>query len=286
VATWNIRAAIGPGNPFPPAWWRHVRRDRLAAIAALIGHLDADVVALQEVAVHNVDGELTDMPGELGRATGYDVRYAAVGHFPIVDPDSGTTVGASLWGNTILSRLPIAASAGMALPVAADDDHVEPVGGRDPLTGDPHPLAGVRHADALTGSREPRALVQATVESAFGPVHVLATHLTHVGSGQRRKQAAFIAGIASDLDGPVVVTGDLNGLIDAPALEPLTRTLTDAFSATGTPPGDPRRTSCGPFAIDHVLVRHLRAVACAVDRAAGDLSDHWPIRAVLEPVDA
>ncbi len=41
VATWNIRAAIGPGEPFPPAWWRHVSRDRLERIAGIIAELDA-----------------------------------------------------------------------------------------------------------------------------------------------------------------------------------------------------------------------------------------------------
>jgi hypothetical protein len=46
VASWNIRAAIGPGEPFPPAWWRHVDRARLARISAVIGAIDADVVAL------------------------------------------------------------------------------------------------------------------------------------------------------------------------------------------------------------------------------------------------
>jgi endonuclease/exonuclease/phosphatase family metal-dependent hydrolase len=285
VATWNIRAGIGPGEPFPPAWWRHVRPDRLSGIASFIGQLDADVVALEEVAVLDVDGELIDMPGELAKRTGYDVRYAAVGHFPIVDPESGRTVGASLWGNAILSRLPISASAGLGLPMAADDDLVEPVGGLDPLIGGPHRLAGVRYADAPTGSREPRSLVQATIESAFGPVHLVATHLTHVGGGQRRQQAAAVAEVVSALDGPVVVTGDLNAPVDAPALEPLAGTLTDAFAATGTPVGDPARRSCGPFPLDHVLVRDLRPIACAVDRAAGDLSDHWPVRAVLEPAE-
>jgi hypothetical protein len=38
VVTWNIRAAIGPGEPFPPAWWRHVRQDRLAGRFEGQGH--------------------------------------------------------------------------------------------------------------------------------------------------------------------------------------------------------------------------------------------------------
>lgn len=283
VATWNIRAAIGPGEPFPPAWWRHVTRERLEAIAGFIRRLDADVVALQEVAVLNVDGHLVDMPTELARLTGTDVRYAAVGHFAVVEPETGRTVGACLWGNALLSRVPIAASAGIGLPIAGDDALIEPEGALDPLTGTGHSLAGVRYADAPTGAREPRAVVSATVDTAAGPVTVLAVHLTHVGTAQRRAQAAFVANLAARTDPPVVVTGDLNAPIDAPALEPLATSLTDAFAATGTPTGDPARISCGPWPLDHVLVRGLRPVACAVDRSAGGLSDHWPVRAVLAP---
>jgi endonuclease/exonuclease/phosphatase family metal-dependent hydrolase len=49
VVTWNIRAGIGPGEPFPPAWWRHVRDDRLERIASTLLEIDPDVAGLQEV---------------------------------------------------------------------------------------------------------------------------------------------------------------------------------------------------------------------------------------------
>ena len=61
VATWNIRAAIGPGDPFPPAWWRHVDNDRMARIGGIIADLDADLVGLQEVAVLTPNGDLQGM---------------------------------------------------------------------------------------------------------------------------------------------------------------------------------------------------------------------------------
>jgi len=116
VATWNIRAAIGPG-PFPSFWWRHIDRARLERIARFIAGLDADVVALQEVGLMTVDGELVEMPGDLGRLTGMAARYAALRTFPIVDPESGATTGTGLWGNAILSRLPIRASATAWRPI-------------------------------------------------------------------------------------------------------------------------------------------------------------------------
>ena len=117
VVTYNIRAGIGPG-PFPPAWWTRVDRERLDGIARYIADGRADVVALQEVAVVTVDGVLTDMPHDLARATGLEARYAAVGHFPVIDADSGETVGAAFWGNAILSRWPIKSSRTVALPSA------------------------------------------------------------------------------------------------------------------------------------------------------------------------
>ena len=88
VATWNIRAAIGPGEPFPPAWWRHVRRERLERIAAQIVALDADVVALQEVALLTPNGDLLDQPLELARLTGRHVRYSAVHAFALIEPET------------------------------------------------------------------------------------------------------------------------------------------------------------------------------------------------------
>jgi endonuclease/exonuclease/phosphatase family metal-dependent hydrolase len=282
VATYNIRAAIGPGEPFPPAWWRHVRRDRLERIADVIRTLRADVVALQEVGLFNVEGLLIDEPAQLAELTGMDMRYAAAGHFAIVEPEDGRTSGTSLWGNAVLSSRPILGSWAAGLPIAADDELVEPVGARHPLDQSPHPLAGIAYAGAPTGAREPRALLRVEIETDREPLHVLATHFTHVGGGQRRAQAAFVADVAASLDGPVVLAGDLNAPIEAPALDPLLAVLDDAFALTGTPPGHADRISCGPWPIDHVLVRGMSVSGCRVVREAGDASDHWPVVATLE----
>ena len=128
VATWNIRAAIGPGEPFPPAWWRHVRRDRLERIAQQIVDLDADVVALQEVALLTPHGELLDQALELARLTDRHVRYAAVHAFALVEPEDGRAIGAATWGNALLTRVPIDDGFAVGLPLGGDDEAVEPVG--------------------------------------------------------------------------------------------------------------------------------------------------------------
>jgi endonuclease/exonuclease/phosphatase family metal-dependent hydrolase len=274
VATWNIRAAIGTG-PFPSFWWRHIDRGRLAEIGAFIASLDADVVALQEVGLISADGVAFELPGDLARMTGMEPRYAAVHTFPVVDATTGARTGAGLWGNAILSRHPLAATAAVALPGAEDDELVEPAGSRGPR-------AGVRYADAEPGAREARCAVRCDVAVAGLGVTVVSTHLTYAGSGQRERQARTLAAIAGDTTGPVVIAGDLNAPIEASELAVLRDGLVDAFEATGTPPGDRNRQSCGVDRIDHVLVRGLVPRSCRVAREAGDLSDHWPVIATFE----
>jgi endonuclease/exonuclease/phosphatase family metal-dependent hydrolase len=274
VATWNIRAAIGPGEPFPPAWWRHTSSERLERIGRIISELDADAIALQEVAFFDVDGAVVDQPLELSRLTGREVRYGAVHAFALVEPETGRAIGSATWGNALLTRAPVRDGFTHGLPVGGDDDLVEPV-------DTDLPLAGVRFADAPHGTREPRCSVGGTAELAGGDVAVVSTHLAYAGTGQRVAQAAALAAEGRNLGGPMVILGDFNAPIDAPELEPLGSAFVDAFAAVGVPPGDPARQSCGPWPIDHIFVRGLTVEDCQAVRAAGDASDHLPIAATL-----
>jgi endonuclease/exonuclease/phosphatase family metal-dependent hydrolase len=277
VVTWNIRAAIGPGEPFPPAWWRHVREDRLERIAAVLRDLDPDVAGLQEVAIMTPDGRLVDQPAELARLTGRHVRYAAVHSYALVEPETGRAIGMASWGNAILSREPVSEGFALGLPRAADDDVVEPDDAVDSLTGAPHALAGVRYGDTEPGHREPRCVVGGTVSGVI----VAATHVTYIGRAQRRAQVGAVAAAIGAREGPAIVIGDFNAPVDAPELEPLDA-MTDAFTAGGTPVGDARRLTCGSQPIDHVRVRGLTVASCRVAVEAGDASDHWPVVADLE----
>jgi len=191
VVTYNVRAAIGAG-PFPPAWWRHIRRERMERIAAIIRDLHPDVVSLQEVGLGTVDGVPFEQATELAALTGLEVRYGAAHHEALVDPEDGRAVGAYLWGNAVLSRWPFLWSRLVALPTAADDDLVEPADG----SGE---LAGVRYADAPFGVRERRSLLECEVAVGDTRVTVLATHLTHVGAAQRAGQARHIADMVASL---------------------------------------------------------------------------------------
>jgi endonuclease/exonuclease/phosphatase family metal-dependent hydrolase len=262
VVTWNIRAAIGPG-PFPDRWWARIDADRLRAIGVFLSGLDADVIALQEVAVVSRDGLLVDNAGDLGRQLGMDVAFGAVRTFAVTD--SGPATGAGIFGNALLSRHTLVDVRAVGLPQAPAGAFVEP-------PGVDHPAGGVRYRDARPSIREPRCLVLATIDG----VRVGTAHFSNVGSGERLLQAeATLA--AFDTERPSTLVGDLNAAIDAPELSPLGG-WTDAFAE---PAGDPARiTTDDGWRIDHVLTRGASVTRPArVLRESGDLSDHYPVLA-------
>jgi endonuclease/exonuclease/phosphatase family metal-dependent hydrolase len=261
VVSWNIRAAIGTG-PFPDRWWRRIDADRLRAIGALLSGLDADVIALQEVALVSRDGDLVDNAGDLARQLEMEVRYGATRSFEVRDDDALLGVGG--FGNAILSREPIRASRAVALPAAATDAFVEPPDAD-------HPAAGVRYADAPRTIREPRCLLLVEI----GDLLVGTAHFSHIGSGERLLQAGAVAAAFGEAS-PALFLGDLNAAIEAPELAPLA-SWTDGFAE---PAGDPARISTDDgWRIDQVLVRGASVSDCRVLRESGDLSDHYPVLA-------
>jgi endonuclease/exonuclease/phosphatase family metal-dependent hydrolase len=264
--TWNLRAAIGPG-PFPDRWWSRISADRLRAIGSFIDGLDADLVALQEVALVSRNGDLVDNAGDLARQLGMEVRLAAVRTFEVAE--EGAILGVGSYGNALLSRIGLRASWTVALPAAPVASFVEPAGAD-------HRLAGIRYADAPASVREPRCLLLADIDG----LTVGSTHFSHIGSGERLLQAE--ATLAAFVDAsPALLLGDLNAPIESPELAPLA-TWTDGFAAAA---GDAARISTDTGArIDHVLVRGASVATCRVLREAGDLSDHYPVVAEIEVI--
>ncbi len=263
VVSWNIRAAIGPG-PFPDRWWRHTDADRRRAIGAFLSGLEADVIALQEVAVVSCAGDLIDNAGELARLLGMDVRYGAVRTFEVRESDA--VVGCGLYGNALLARLPLTDVGCVALPAAPDDAFVEP-------PGSDHAAAGIRWGDAPGHLREPRCAVIASV----GGIRLGTAHLSHIGSGERLLQAGAVVAAFAEAAQAVLV-GDLNAAIEAPEMAPFAG-WADAFAE---PAGDlARMTTDDGWRIDHVLVRGASASPARVLRDSGDLSDHYPVVAEI-----
>lgn len=147
-------------------------------------------------------------------------------------------------------------------------------------------LAAGHHA--LSTHKDVTAMV---VETAAGPVAVLATHLTsdHHPQGPARRVdevAQLTVGLA-EFDCPVVLLGDFNG---AP-VEQLG--LTDAWTAvrddetpTFDPPGNPLAaisSLTGRAArLDRVLARDARPVDAELLGVASPVSDHYGVAATLD----
>ncbi|MDQ3690153.1 MAG: endonuclease/exonuclease/phosphatase family protein [Chloroflexota bacterium] len=261
VVTWNIRAAIGPG-PFPDRWWARIDAERLRAIGDLLGSTDAEIIALQEVALLSRDGALIDNAGDLARQLGMEVSFSAVRTFSVMDGDAVTGVGC--FGNALLSRTPIFAARTVALPAAPMDALIEP-------HGVDHRAAGISYADAPASVREPRCLLIAQVDG----LTIGSTHFSHNGSGERLLQA--VATVAAfDSSSRALLLGDLNAAIESPELAPFGN-WTDALDA---PPGDAARVSTDDgMRIDQVLARGVSVSGGKVLRQSGDLSDHYPLGA-------
>ncbi|MEO6206694.1 MAG: endonuclease/exonuclease/phosphatase family protein [Candidatus Limnocylindrales bacterium] len=263
VATWNIRSAIGPG-PFPDRWWSRIDADRLRAIGAFLSGLDADLIALQECALVSHDGQLIDNAGDLARQLGMEIRYGATRSFEVIE--DGLLRGVGSLGNAVLSRWPVLGARTVALPAAPIDALIE-----EP--GVDHPTAGIRYADADPTIREPRCLLVVDLDG----LRVGTTHLSHIGSGERRLQAEAVQASFADVS-PALLLGDLNARIDSPELAALAG-WTDGFAA---PLGDAARISTDDdMLIDQVLVRGATVTRCAVVPASVTLSDHYPLVAEL-----
>jgi endonuclease/exonuclease/phosphatase family metal-dependent hydrolase len=148
--------------------------------------------------------------------------------------------------------------------------------------GAEHPAAGFRYADAPATIREPRCALVCEVQLPWGVGCVASTHFSHVGSGERRLQAAALALAVRDVPLPLIVLGDLNATIQSDELGPLRDRMVDAFAATGTPPGDDgRRSTDNGQPIDHVFLQGIEPSDCRVAREAGEASDHYPVVATL-----
>jgi len=200
-------------------------------------HATLTSLALQEVDRNAARSGNVDQAAELARLTGMKHVFGRAS-----DYDGGQ------YGNAVLSRLPIGATA-------------------------VHPLPG----------QEPRALLEVTIGSGAHQFLLFDTHLDATRPEDLRKEAAeeIVALAGQRGDRPAILAGDLNSVLERDALKILRTTWTIAGGdqeRPTVPVESPRRQ------IDFVLYRPATRWKTVEVRVLDEkvASDHRPIVAVLE----
>lgn len=168
LITWNIQYGKGVDGrtDFP----------RIVEVLHRLG--DADVICLQELAVN-----FPDLDGGAGADQPAILAALLPGYTPIFRPalDFGLPGGGrQLFGNMILSRLPVVQVLGHLLPWPAE--------------------AGIRSMRRLA--------LEAVVEAPFGPIRVVTTHLEFHSELQRLSQVDAIRASHEELSVRATTPGD------------------------------------------------------------------------------
>lgn len=235
VLTYNIHHGEGADGKFD-----------LPRLAKVIADARPDLVALQEVDNQTRRAGGVDQAAKLGELTGLHARFGKA-----MDYDGGQ------YGEAILSRLPIVATANHPLPHDA--------------------------------GREPRAAlaVQVQLPGSEQNIWFVGTHLDHLrDNSSRMMQAKEIRKLFAPADAdrvlPNILAGDLNAEPHAAEIEHLTevwQVATDPDGDNATYPADTPR-----LRIDYVMAwpaDRWRVVSCEVldEKVA---SDHRPLLVVWE----
>ncbi|MEH1016506.1 endonuclease/exonuclease/phosphatase family protein [Micromonospora sp. CPCC 206060] len=169
-------------------------------LAAAVGALDADVLAIQEVDRDQHRSGRLDLTAVAARASGAgEHRFAAAvvgtpgeGFRPLTHDDDGD--GEPLYGVGLVSRFPV---------LSWRVTRLRPAPVRSPVF-----VSGPGGGLILLRD-EPRVLLAAVVESPVGVMTVAATHLSFVPGWNVRQLRQVVAALRG-LPGPRVLLGDLN----------------------------------------------------------------------------
>ncbi|QTE29756.1 endonuclease/exonuclease/phosphatase family protein [Pengzhenrongella sicca] len=227
--------------------------------AAAVGHLDADVLALQEVDCGQPRSHGADLTAVAAAAMGArEYRFVSTmagvpGSWSAATGDHPPTE--SSYGISLLSRFPVRQWRTLRLPTLRVRV----------------PLVGVRRRPSLVRD-EPRAAVVAVLETPDGPLTVVTTHLTLIPGWNAFQLARVLAG-SRDLPGPRIVLGDLNLAGAFPARASRMRPLVTAMTF---PVGRPVRQ------IDHILGAGAVRVTSAGSSLDLGVSDHRALTVEVE----
>lgn len=138
------------------------------------------------------------------------------------------------------------------------------------------PITAWRDLDISYARREPRSMIEATIETDLGRLNVLCTHLG-LGRGERRQQARKIQILAEADNRPTVIMGDFNELTGFGAAG---RVLARTFRSAGRHATFPSRRPL--FPLDRIWFEpSFTLVRADVYRDARRASDHLPLWADL-----
>jgi endonuclease/exonuclease/phosphatase family metal-dependent hydrolase len=220
-------------------------------VAKVIGQLDPDLVALQEVDAGIPRTYYQDQAKIISRLLSMDFRF-----FPVVEN------GDQKYGLAIMSRFPI--------------QHVR----LDSLP---------RLYPKLKLNLQKRGVIQAVIKTSIGPVRFFNTHLSLYRLERRIQLRALIGKewlMAVPKREPLIFCGDLNAGPLSPVYRRLSRYMTDAqknsLHSNGALPTFPSRRPL--FRIDHIFTsQHFRSLNTFVPKNDDTrlASDHLPLCADL-----
>ncbi len=134
------------------------------------------------------------------------------------------------------------------------------------------PLAHTEVHDLSYPEREPRRAICTLVDTPFGPLRVLATHLG-LSLKERRSQALALMKMLGDVTVTTVALGDFNDWMWAGSVRSSLATALPAFTRHRTFP-----SVCPLFQLDRIYLWPRSAlVSSHTDRSARLLSDHLPV---------
>ena len=239
VATWNIHKGVQGVGP--------AKRLEIHNIGHAIEQLDADLVCLQEVRLHN--------RREARRFARWPEQsqadfLAPEGYEPVYRTNAVTRHGEH--GNALLSRWPVVSH---------------------------------RHEDMSDHRFEQRGLLHTEVQLAGRAVHVLVVHLGLVPASRVRQVVQLQDYIRREIPDaqPVIVAGDFNDWGQGLTRQLARAGLHELEGARS--PTYPSRLPLAQ--LDHVYARGLRAVSIMVPqgRIWRQMSDHLPLVAELDWLD-